>query len=886
MSENLDCNELSINENFLNKLKYNDLYLLDFQMKNQEEMTFNIPIELLFLNKLIDSYSGKKIIAILPINKKFPIIYLAFIQYTNIINYHHYTAIENPLEYLSIFEENTNVIYADLVFLYCGIRKKNNKTYFLLKDKNDEAYYIPIDQCYLVKNYKNIHGKRITCMNKKNRIIYEAAKRKKQVEYNSSLMDSFNNSKGCLAKSIIVVTKNKTINKNTVEDILYKNKTISNFILIAEYDNSSSTLKYFSKQTYGGNAIILTNFFTDCKEIIKLPGISVDSIYYEDFSGDSILEDSMEIEQFLKNNREIKFLSITRSSRYTTLKSEVYSYLAFKFFVQPNVDFYKWDERTKNEFLIENNYISKGNTYNQLKNIYWENKKNEINLWFVEECDYFELNQQFYRFKKEFPDINNNMGIEFQQLFFEVSKYLSFLRNCSYITSEKSLKILENLEKYSKELKEYLVNPLGKKELLDISGKLQKFMTRKMQTNKDFVDCKFFEIKKWCKKNLFGTIIISRDINIVLIEDLKNKLQIDGISNTIISEIEFKKGITHYNHLLLVSTFYNDNLRKILYSSKYCNIDIMVNIIDGLLLKDFIRRNDENTKFLDSDFTFFDTIYYPSIVFNKESLVKLEKITNLHDLVDNNSTIIQSSNSIGINSRIKKYSSSNTTQNTKEIMVNFVNGSFCFYKKSHKITKIDFLDLDKPILVKVEEIKSGEYLVVRESGVDLITSEANEILKKEGNLDNLNISKKWKKSLYRCTDGIDCNHIYNILIRNGCEKSFNTVKNWLFNEDFICPQNIADLEIINAICIGHQFDVKRVFKASEILKIAHISAGKNITKYLLTYLNEIKLDFEKHYKNEMKLKIEGIGNVALLKVASINKVNNISSLSLNKITKD
>lgn len=174
---------------------------------------------------------------------------------------------------------------------------------------------------------------------------------------------------------------------------------------------------------------------------------------------------------------------------------------------------------------------------------------------------------------------------------------------------------------------------------------------------------------------------------------------------------------------------------------------------------------------------------------------------------------------------------------TEAIPVNFIGGYLGFYRKGHKVlsaTKVIYQDSDKIESVYPEQLKAGDFVVIRETDRDLIKEMADIILERSDKCGLREMATKWKEALYIEQQISTDEQIYQKLVNAGCTKSFQAVQSWLTDDDKIAPQMKQDLKYIaeitgNSVLNEH---LEQIYEAAQVVRSAHIQAGKILTVYL------------------------------------------------------
>lgn len=249
-----------------------------------------------------------------------------------------------------------------------------------------------------------------------------------------------------------------------------------------------------------------------------------------------------------------------------------------------------------------------------------------------------------------------------------------------------------------------------------------------------------------------------------------------------------------------------------------------------------------------------------------------------------------------ISNTYRRYGVSSDNHVTETYPVSFVGGYLSFYGIGHKIITVTDIISGKSekITFKVpEELKVGDFVAIRESDRDIIKEIADKILEKSGKKDLRKKALIWKESLELETRFSTIEEIFEKLEKYGCSCGYQTVKNWIENEEQFSLQDIEDL-----LCIAKALDdrvllesYKEVFEAGNEVKRAHKLAGKILSQRLRTQLAEKINEFGKidiyNFWEPIKIYIEEVGTVIILKVIDINiQTVPIAIGNINKLLSD
>lgn len=234
----------------------------------------------------------------------------------------------------------------------------------------------------------------------------------------------------------------------------------------------------------------------------------------------------------------------------------------------------------------------------------------------------------------------------------------------------------------------------------------------------------------------------------------------------------------------------------------------------------------------------------------------------------------------------------NANEITEAIPINYVGGYLAFYRTGHKVisaTNIIMNDADKIESVLPEQLKMGDFVVVREAAKDLIREMADMLLERSGKQGLRDLAGKWKEALeietLFCSDA----EIYQRLQEVGCNKGYQAIRGWIHDEDVIAPQSKQDLVHIAAVTdsgvLREMLD--QVYEAAQTVRVAHIQAGRILSKQLRDRVGE---ELKKHGNIDpfniwepVEMWIEGIGTVRILKIIDIGAPVTVDIADTNRL---
>ena len=224
--------------------------------------------------------------------------------------------------------------------------------------------------------------------------------------------------------------------------------------------------------------------------------------------------------------------------------------------------------------------------------------------------------------------------------------------------------------------------------------------------------------------------------------------------------------------------------------------------------------------------------------------------------------------------------------------VSFVGGYISFYRSGHKVitvTDIITAENDSITLKTPDQLVVGDFAAVREADRDIIKDIADRILENSGKPTLRAIALRWKEALKVETMFSTTEDIYETLKLHGCTKGYQTVRNWIENEDQFSLKDKNDI-----ICIAKALNdqmlletAEDVYAAGQEVKGVHVQAGQYLSKLLKKQIVEALSSHEEidafNLWDPIELQLEDIGKVVILKIIDINRPIQIDSGNTNRL---
>lgn len=234
-------------------------------------------------------------------------------------------------------------------------------------------------------------------------------------------------------------------------------------------------------------------------------------------------------------------------------------------------------------------------------------------------------------------------------------------------------------------------------------------------------------------------------------------------------------------------------------------------------------------------------------------------------------------------------------ETTEAIPVNYVGGYLAFYRTGHKVisaTNIIMNDADKIDSALPEQLKMGDFVVVRETSKDLIREMADVILNRLGKTEMREMAGKWKEALEIETLFYSDDEIYQHLQDAGCSKGQQAVHGWIHDDDVIAPQSKQDLEYI-AVATGSSVLkelLDQVYDAAQIVRSAHVQAGRVLSMQLRNRIVEALKEYGDidpfNIWEPIEMQVDGIGTVRILKIIDIGTPVTVDIADTNRLIGD
>jgi len=231
----------------------------------------------------------------------------------------------------------------------------------------------------------------------------------------------------------------------------------------------------------------------------------------------------------------------------------------------------------------------------------------------------------------------------------------------------------------------------------------------------------------------------------------------------------------------------------------------------------------------------------------------------------------------------------------KVIPINYVGGSLAFYQTGHKlfsVTKIIMNGVEKIDSVLPENLNIGDFIVVRESGKDLIKEMADILLKNSDKSNLRGLASKWREAIAIELLFIKENEFFQKMSEAGCKKGPATIKNWIRDNEMIAPNDKEDLQCIADVTESEVLKelLDDVFAAASTVRSAHIQAGRILSNQLKVRLVDVLNSYGDidpfNFWEPIEIDVEDIGIVKVLKIIDKGNIVYVNSADTNRLIEE
>lgn len=654
--------------------------------------------------------------------------------------------------------------------------------------------------------------------------------------------------------------------KDITSALTINNRLINDLLLIAQIDNDGN-FDFINKGQLSGDPVFAfaSNLYAIFEAIKK--DSDVKSLFIDISSQHNIMNELDVLDELLKKNFPVIIFTDTSNS-FDLGILEARGFLVWR-----------WNEKSLTPKLIDNSLnalnLKLGNCLNH--------RIQYINCLGIEIDKAISM---LYFYRKSIAESTANMQEIFEKLFILGYESLRNVTNQNYIESALTEQTLENCEKVLLIEKRFISDGM----FADFQNIIEDFRTI---FRKSFISQKYLEIESIIKSDIYRKICIvipdksDKRRHTELYYSVKSNFNIKA-SILVMTQSEYQCYKNNDIELTIVIGWLGKIMRHILYNYNSKNYIVLLYGCER-------KWKNAHTKSWDGALNRavkIENLLKVIIEGNADASILKEKQLNIKEEPDE----IEEIETTLRDNKYRKYVVDSGDRGTIDLVeaipVNFVGGLLAFYKSTHKMISVTGIILSEEKDIKTivpAEIKTGDFIVVRESKRDLIRDFADILLSKSGKKNLRQLASRWRETLELESVFSSFDIIYSKLRMAGCTKTQFTVRQWLNNEDIIAPQAVEDLHHIaeamaDEVLMG-KLDI--IFEASKEVKKAHIQAGKKLSELLRHQIAKKvqELDIQDPYNiwEPITLQIEEIGTVKILKVIDIGKAMMVDSSSTNYI---
>ena len=770
----------------------------------------------------------------------------------------------------SCFKQGQKLKYKNCVVAFDSFYiDENGVEQLRIKFADNASYSLPAAIAPIFQIAK-VDTKRYT----KSDVFYKNFSAKKALEEleqspaNKNIIEALKNYKTHLDGSIILVTNAKAA-KEYFDQIQINRTPLKDVLLVGKARQDGTIENCYPGQFSGNPAIVLASDLYSVFETVR-NGARVQSVIVNVSQG-SLIDNQLDIlDELSKEDFPILCLTDTRNSFDLSLLSD------------RNYNVWRWDETSLVDAVFHSELKSAGK---RIKNCATQKIKYESVV-----CEPInQALQLLYLHKSEVEDQGNDVIATYNKLF---SLLFIALRIAIPFEREETLRIQNTLDECKSILnaEKRFMNP----DLYsDLSTVIDNFSSVFTPTFKNPKVCKITELLE------------SRDyssICIVIADKLdKAKCQQYWVNYTVRRHIptvvkvlypqEYINSDTmRYDTTVIMGWLNSKNMRNVIYSYGTSDYIVLTYPCEDKWRKAHVRvwtralSDNQNHRLVKNSFS---KKTKDGISEERFSVSEREHSEEIFDELSDIENLMQ------LNTyRQYGVSSDNSNQVVDAFPVSFVGSYLAFYKTGHKVVTVtDIITSGKENAVPKtpDELSIGDFVVVRESQRDIIKEIADIILEKNGMGEMRRVALRWKEALNVETMFSTTDEIYHKLQFNGCERGYQTVKNWIEDEEQFSLSSKEDL-----ICIAKTLNdaileesIDQVFEAGNTVKRAHVKAGQYLSQKLRLQIAEKITEFGDidafNIWDPMVLDLEDIGKVIILKIIDIDKPIKIDSNNTNRL---
>lgn len=708
----------------------------------------------------------------------------------------------------------------------------------------------------------------------KSTVFYEKFSAKKALEElkqspaNKNIIEALKDYKTHLDGSIFLVTNAKAA-KEYFDQIQINKTPLKDVLLVGRARQDGTIENCYPGQLSGNPAIVFASDFYSVYEAVR-NGAKVQSIIIN-LSQGSLIDNQLDIlDDLSQESFPILCLTDTSNSFDLGLLSD------------RNYNVWRWDETSLVDAVFSSELKSAGK---RIENC----AKQKVEYESVACEPISQALQLLYLHKVEIEDQGTDIIAAYNKLF---SLLFVVLRTAIPFEREEMLRTQSILEECKKTLdvEKRFMNPDLHRDLSTVVDNFSVVFTSAFKNPKV---CKITELLE-SKKYSSMCIVIADKLDKAKCEQYWKNYTVRRHIPTVVKVLypqEYANSDTvRYGATVIVGWLNSKNMRNVIYSYGTSDYIVLTYPCEDKWRKAHTRvwtkalSNNQNHKLVKNSFS----KKTKSGISEERFVVGEPKYSE--DIFDELSDI---ENLMQLNTyRQYGVSSDDINQVVDAFPVNFVGGYLAFYKTGHKVvtvTDIITSGIENAVAKTPDALSIGDFVVVRESQRDIIKEIADKILENSGMGEIRGVALRWKEALSVETMFSTTDEIFHNLQLNGCERGYQTVKNWIEDEEQFSLSSKEDL-----ICIANTLNdailaetIDDVFEAGNTVKRAHVKAGQYLSQKLRLQIAEKISEFGDidafNIWDPMVLSLEDIGKVIILKIIDINKPIKIDSSNTNRL---
>ena len=241
-----------------------------------------------------------------------------------------------------------------------------------------------------------------------------------------------------------------------------------------------------------------------------------------------------------------------------------------------------------------------------------------------------------------------------------------------------------------------------------------------------------------------------------------------------------------------------------------------------------------------------------------------------------------------------RYTSDNSPLRTKKIQ--FAADYFMYSTETHRFFVVNEDKFEKTHEMSVDDrlrdnLHPGDKILLSSSGVDLLTDKADELMQEGNTFGSREKSKIWKKALMAKLISLDYNmsELRSELSENGCDMNIITLKNWIFEDSSIGPQDDHNIDIIAKVCSDDNLksNLNEVKKSIKTVRSFHQKAAFAIKRDFIDNLSSIFHDQSHEEISErdmLSVSLDEYGEIIIIRIMDIEQDPiNIDPLHVNRL---